>query len=76
MSYNFKDFEAQFPDDAACLHHIFRALLIYFNLASAAFFSGASIFVISNMRQLRCFVPARFSHEWTWMRPPLASQIA
>ena len=25
MSYNFKDFDAQFPDDAACLHHIFRA---------------------------------------------------
>jgi len=25
MSYNFKDFDAQFPDDAACLHHIFLA---------------------------------------------------
>lgn len=25
MAYNFKDFDAQFPDDAACLHHIFRA---------------------------------------------------
>jgi transposase len=25
MSYNFKDFDAQFPDDAACLDHIFRA---------------------------------------------------
>ena len=23
MSYNFKDFDAQFPDDAACLDHIF-----------------------------------------------------
>lgn len=25
MSYNFKDFDAQFTDDDACLHHIFRA---------------------------------------------------
>jgi transposase len=25
MAYNFKDFDAQFPDDAACLHHIFLA---------------------------------------------------
>lgn len=25
MRYNFKDFDAQFLDDAACLHHIFRA---------------------------------------------------
>jgi len=25
MSYNFKDFDTQFPDDAACLDHIFRA---------------------------------------------------
>jgi hypothetical protein len=23
--YNFKDFDAQFPDDSACLQHIFRA---------------------------------------------------
>jgi len=25
MSYNFKDFDAQFPDDAACLAFIFKA---------------------------------------------------
>ena len=25
MSYNFKDFDAQFPDDAACLEFIFKA---------------------------------------------------
>ena len=25
VSYNFKDFDAQFPDDAACLDFIFRA---------------------------------------------------
>jgi hypothetical protein len=24
-AYNFKDFDAQFPDDAACLDFIFRA---------------------------------------------------
>lgn len=25
MAYNFKDFDAQFPDDAACLAFIFKA---------------------------------------------------
>ena len=25
MSYNFKDFDAEFPDDAACLAFIFKA---------------------------------------------------
>ena len=35
MSYNFKDFDAQFPDDAACLEFIFKARFANHALPSA-----------------------------------------